>query len=106
MKRILIESPFKGDIERNVNYARLCLEDSLKRGEAPILSHLLYTQVLNDNIEEERNQGVDAGLAWLEVAERHVFYIDFGLSKGMKKALDKSNKAGRVVIFRKILIEL
>jgi hypothetical protein len=82
------------------------LEDSLKRGEAPILSHLLYTQVLNDNIEEERNQGVDAGLAWLEVAERHVFYIDFGLSKGMKKALDKSNKAGRVVIFRKILIEL
>jgi hypothetical protein len=39
-------------------------------GEAPIASHLLYTQpgVLRDEIPEERRHGIDAGLAWGAVA--------------------------------------
>ena len=88
MKRVILESPYAGDVERNIQYARECLKDSLKRGEAPIASHLLYTQkgVLDDNIPEERKLGIDAGLAWKEVADLHVFYIDFGMSKGMKYA--------------------
>ena len=90
MKRVILESPYAGDIERNIKYARECLKDSLKRGEAPIASHLLYTQegVLNDDIEAERMLGINAGLAWKEVAELHVFYIDFGMSKGMKYAFE------------------
>lgn len=31
MKRVILESPYAGDIERNVNYARLCIKDSLNR---------------------------------------------------------------------------
>jgi hypothetical protein len=78
MLRVIIESPYAGDIERNVNYARLCLKDSLSRGEAPIASHLLYTQegVLDDTIPAERSLGINAGLAWIEVADKHVFYTD------------------------------
>ena len=64
MKRVILESPYAGDIQRNIKYARECLKDSIKRGEAPIASHLLYTQVLDDNIPEERQHGIDAGLAW------------------------------------------
>jgi len=88
MKRVILESPYAGDIERNIKYARECLKDSLKRGEAPIASHLLYTQdgVLNDDIEDERMMGINAGLAWKEVADLQVFYIDFGMSTGMKYA--------------------
>ena len=88
MKRVILESPYAGDIQRNIKYARECLKDSLKRGEAPIASHLLYTQkdVLDDNIPEERQLGIDAGLAWKKVADLHVFYIDFGMSNGMKYA--------------------
>jgi hypothetical protein len=65
MRRVILESPFAGDVERNVRYARACVRDSLLRGEAPIASHLLYTQpgVLNDDIEAERQHGIDAGLA-------------------------------------------
>jgi hypothetical protein len=85
MIRVIIESPYAGDIERNVRYARMAVRDSLSRGEAPIASHLLYTQegILDDDVPDERMLGIDAGLAWKGVAEKHVFYVDYGYSKGM-----------------------
>ena len=88
MKRVILESPYAGDVDRNVKYARLCVRDSLMRGEAPIASHLLYTQdgILDDNLPEERQHGIDAGLSWKEVADKQVFYIDYGYSAGMKYA--------------------
>ena len=70
MRRVILESPYAGateaDIERNVVYAREALRDSLLRGEAPIASHLFYTQkgVLLDNVPQERAIGIAAGLAW------------------------------------------
>lgn len=88
MKRVIIESPYAGDIEANVAYARACMRDSLNRGEAPIASHLLYTQpgILRDEVPEERQCGIDAGLAWRSVAETAAFYVDLGWSDGMRAA--------------------
>ena len=40
-RRVIVESPYAGDIETNVAYARAALRDCLSRGEAPIASHLL-----------------------------------------------------------------
>ena len=87
-RRVIIESPFGGNEETNTVYARAALFDSLSRGEAPIASHLLYPQVLNDRIPEQRKQGIDAGLAWRAVADCAVFYIDLGWSPGMVSARD------------------
>lgn len=105
MKRVILESPYAGDIERNVNYARACVRDSLSRGEAPIASHLLYTQegVLNDEIPEERQLGIDAGLAWKNVADKHVFYIDYGYSRGMRYARQYATDNSIEVEERRIL---
>tara|TARA_R110001606_G_scaffold297862_1_gene445714 strand:- start:184 stop:501 length:318 start_codon:yes stop_codon:yes gene_type:complete len=105
MKRVILESPFAGFVERNIEYARKCVRHSLSLGEAPIASHLLYTQegVLNDEIEEERNWGIDAGLVWKEVAEGHVFYTDYGISKGMQYAIDYATKNNIEIEYRKIL---
>lgn len=105
MKRVVIESPYAGDIDRNIEYARLCVRDSLCRGESPIASHLLYTQegILNDNINEERNLGINSGLSWLSVADLHVFYIDYGISEGMLFARSYSERCGISIEFRKIL---
>ncbi len=104
MKKVIIESPYAGDIERNIKYARACLKDSLNRGEAPLVSHLLYTQegVLDDTIKAERRQGIDAGLAWIEAADLHVFYIDYGMSKGMEYARGFAIGLGVKVEYRKI----
>lgn len=88
MRLVIIESPYAGDIEANVAYARACMRDSLERGEAPIASHLLYTQpgILRDDIPDERQWGIDAGLAWRRVAEFAAFYVDRDWSGGMIEA--------------------
>jgi hypothetical protein len=64
------------------------MHDSLMRGEAPLASHLLYTQpgILDDRIPVERSMGIHAGLEWRLVAEAAVFYVDYGISSGMNEA--------------------
>lgn len=96
MKRVILESPYAGDIERNVAYARACLRDSLLRGEAPLASHLLYTQpgVLRDDEPDERQWGIDAGLAWGAAAEATVVYTDLGVSRGMAHGIAHAQAAG------------
>lgn len=88
MRRVIIESPYAGDIESNVEYARAAMRDSLKRGEAPIASHLLYTQpgILRDEVPEERQLGIEAGFAWRHAADLAVFYVDRNWSGGMIEA--------------------
>lgn len=104
MKLVIIESPYAGDVEANVEYARRCVKDSLSRGEAPIASHILYTQpgILDDNIPEERSWGIDAGLAWRKVADVTVAYIDRGISKGMGYGIKAAEESGIPVEYRNI----
>jgi len=104
MKRVLIESPFAGDVEANIAYARRCVRDSLARGEAPIASHLLFTQpdILADDIPEERKLGIEAGLAWIDVADLMVLYCDRGVSPGMQEAMRRAQRACLEVVLRNI----
>lgn len=101
---VIVESPYAGDIERNVKYARACLHDCLSRGEAPFASHLLYTQpgVLDDNVPEERKKGIEAGLAWGEKAGKTVVYFDYGITKGMQMGIERAKSAGRPVEYRRL----
>src|SRR5690606_36634803 len=96
-KLVLIESPYAGDIDRNVRYAKACMRDSLSRGEAPYASHLLYTQVLDDAAPEQRRQGIEAGFAWGRHAELVAFYVDFGMSSGMTLGLERALRSGAIV---------
>lgn len=105
MKLVIIESPYAGEhYETNIDYARAAVRDSLMRGEAPIASHLLYTQegILDDNIPEERQHGIDAGLAWRDVADGTVAYIDLGVSKGMEYGIKRATESGKLVELRKL----
>lgn len=104
MRRVIIESPYAGDVEANVAYARRCVRDSLSRGEAPIASHLLYTQpdILNDDVPSERRWGIDAGLAWMRSAEASIVYTDRGISVGMRHGIAAAEMAGVPVEYRSI----
>lgn len=99
---IIIESPYGGDVARNTEYARACLLDSLRRGEAPIASHLLHTQVLDDLQPGEREIGIEAGLAWYRVAEKCVVYEDFGMSRGMAEGTARARSHGVLVEYRRL----
>lgn len=96
MAIVVIESPYAGSVARNIKYAREALKDSLNRGEAPFASHLLYTQdgVLNDDNPDDRAAGIYAGLQYHSVADKIVFYLDYGMSDGMVKAWENAISRG------------
>lgn len=99
---VILESPFAGNIPRNIAYAKLCLKDCLLRGEAPIASHLLFTQpgILDDTKPEERKLGIGAGHAWIKLAAKSVVYTDYGFSSGMDAGIREAAKAGTLIEFR------
>lgn len=102
MTLVVVESPYAGDVERNLRYLRACMADCFARGEAPFASHGLYTQpgVLRDEVPEERSKGIAAGFEWGRVAERRVFYTDLGWSRGMHQGLDEAKRMGQPCEFR------
>lgn len=104
MIKVIIESPYAGDIERNIRYARACMKDCFDRGEAPFASHLLYTQdgILDDTIRSERSLGIDAGLLWGAMADKTVLYTDLGISAGMRYGIASAERDGRPIEYRKI----
>jgi hypothetical protein len=102
MRLAVIESPFAGDVETNLKYARAAMADSLSRGEAPIASHLLYTQpgILDDAKPGERELGIEAGLAWGRLAEITAVYADRGITPGMQQGIDRALREDRAVEVR------
>ena len=87
MQRVIIESPYAGDIKRNLKYLQRCIKDCLDRGEAPFASHLMYTGCLDDTNPDERELGLIAGFVWRSVADKTVVYTDYGYSKGMEMGI-------------------
>lgn len=83
----IIESPFAGDIEANLCYARQAMLDSIRRGECPFASHLLYPQVLNDADPSERELGLKLAEKFYRHAAQVVVYDDFGISPGMARGI-------------------
>lgn len=96
LKRVIIESPFGADPDLFIPYARRAVADCIQRGEAPLASHLLYTQpgILDDAIPDERNLGIAAGLSWYAVAEACIIYLDHGMSRGMVEGIRHARSLG------------
>ena len=99
MKFVIVESPYAGNIEENIEYARQCIRDCLVRGEAPFASHLLYTQpnVFRDEVPQERSLGIKAGHEIMKRADLVVVYEDRGISHGMVQGIE-SAKSFRIPI--------
>lgn len=104
MRLVIVESPYAGDVERNLRYLRAAMRDCLLRGEAPYASHALYTQpgVLDDTLREERALGIEAGLQWGALAEATVVYTDLGYSRGMEQGIARARAEGRPVEVRSL----
>lgn len=104
MKLVIIESPFFNknpkQQEYNILYARECMKECLYNNEAPYLSHLLYTQVLDDNILQERNFGIEAGFEFRKVIHNTIVYTDLGISSGMAWGIENAIKQGNTVEYR------
>jgi hypothetical protein len=106
MRRVILESPYAADtpdgINENIEYARRAIRDCLVRDDAPIASHLLFTQpgILRDEVPDERALGMKAGMTWTPVAEAVVVYTDRGVTRGMKAGIARAERAGIPVEYR------
>lgn len=111
---VILESPFAPtpstvsspgtSVEENTAYARACMHDALRRGAAPMASHLLYTQpgVLDDTVPDERALGIAAGFAWRTPEVPTWVYVDLGISTGMLAGIEHAHTIGSPIVLRSL----
>jgi hypothetical protein len=100
---VVIESPYAGDIEKNMRYLAACMHDCIvNHNEAPFASHGLYTQkgVLRDEVPEERKMGIEAGFVMRPLLQKTVVYTDLGYSTGMKYGIKHAEEIGHPIEYR------
>lgn len=96
--RVYVASRYAGDVERNVAAAVRCCQFAIRRGCIPIASHLLYPQILQDNIPEERELGTVFGLALLALCDEVWIFTDGdGLSPGMAAEEHEAKRLGKPI---------
>ncbi len=69
---VYVCSPYRGDVEKNIDSARKYSRFTFEKKNIPITPHLLYPQFLNDNDLFERN-----------IAIHKINYVLIGLCKEM-----------------------
>ena len=82
-KRILVISPYSGDVRRNLSYLEHCLKYVIAQGHAPFAPHWIYPQYLDDKDPDQRELGLHMGLAWGEKAQEIWIFRDLGETEGM-----------------------
>lgn len=93
MKLIYVASPYAGDIEQNTEFARKACRHVMNEGHAFFAPHLLYPQLLNDSNPQERQAGLDMGLAMLPRCDELWCYGD-RISHGMHLEIEEAVRIG------------
>ena len=91
MKLIYIASPYAGDIEQNTEFARQACRYCIEQGHAPIAVHLLYPQILDDDIPEERSAGLCLGQRALEACDE-MWVCGSRVSTGMRLEMEHARR--------------
>ena len=91
--RVILESPYAGEVETNRLYALACLRDMFDRGEAGFASHLLYPRFLEAYNYKQREEGMAAGAVWIPAAHKVIAYTDLGISGGMMEGIKVAEEA-------------
>ena len=93
MKLIYVASPYAGDIEQNTAFARKACRHVMNEGHAFFAPHLLYPQLLDDSKPQERQAGLDMGLAMLPRCDELWCYGD-RISFGMHLEIEEAVRLG------------
>ena len=67
---VYICSPYAGDVERNVNMARLYSRFAVRNTCIPLAPHLLFPQFMDDGIPAERELVLFMGMVLLTKCEQ------------------------------------
>lgn len=94
-RKIYVASKYAGDVQTNIENAIWCCRYVIDRGYMPVASHLLYPQILDDNLPRERELGLMFGLALLATCDEvWAFTVDGVVSSGMAKEIEEAKRLG------------
>jgi hypothetical protein len=88
MRRVFVCSPYRGDVVVNVALVRAACREVLRAGDAPFAPHLLYPDLLDDGVADDRAFGIAAGCAWLAAADEVL--VVGPVSDGMRQEIDEA----------------
>lgn len=91
MKLVYICSPYAGDVESNVRFAKDACLYTANRGYAPVAVHLLYPQILDDAIPAQREIGIRMGLRVL-VSCDELWICGSHISHGMSGEISEAER--------------
>ena len=89
MKKVYICAPLSGDVQGNLEKAKRYSEYALRCGAAPVTPHF-YALCLDDNIPEEREMGMAAGLSLLWFCDE-VWVFSDQPTEGMRDEIKLAN---------------
>jgi len=88
-RKVFICSPYRGDVEHNVEMAKGYCRKAVKDGCIPIAPHLYFPHFLDDSNEIERCNGIEFGVELLKLCDEvWVFADNKALTEGMKREVD------------------
>lgn len=90
---VYIASPYAGDVERNVAFARDACRYAASQGCTPVAVHLLYPQFLNDRVPQEREAGLKMGRRVLAACDEF-WLCGEKLSTGMRAEKAEAERLG------------
>ena len=93
MKLIYVASPYKGDVQKNIEYAKEACRYVLNQGNAFFCPHLLYPQILDDNNPEERRLGINIGKEFLVKCDE-LWAFGGHISHGMFEEIEFAKEIG------------
>jgi len=85
--KIFVCSRLRGNIETNLKRAKQFSREIIMQGHIPFTPHIYFTLFLDELNEQERNQGISAGLEWLKLCDE-IWIFDKEISEGMQKEID------------------
>jgi hypothetical protein len=102
MKLVYICSPYAGDIETNIRFAKDACLYAAEHGCAPVAVHLIYPQILDDSIPAQRVIGIQMGLRVLASCDE-LWICGSRISHGMSCEIAEAERLD--VLIRRISAE-
>lgn len=85
---IYVRSPYRGDINSNVNKAKKYCRFVIGQGKIPIAPHLYFPQFLSE--EDERDKALQLNLELLNICTE-MWVFGNNITEGMKFEIERSN---------------
>ena len=93
MNLIYVVSPFAGDVEGNIEYAKKASQAVINSGCAFFAPHLIYPSILDDTVPEQRAKGMEMGMTVLERCDE-LWAFGERISEGMAAEMREAERIG------------